>query len=52
MTLRYAHLSPGHLGTEIDETDRPVPSATIVASSAQGSTQELVPASEMSQKSL
>lgn len=44
MTLRYAHLAPGHLRSEMEKTERPT---QITAPSAQ----ELVPAEGVSQKS-
>jgi hypothetical protein len=34
MTLRYAHLAPEHLRSEIAKTERPVPAAAQVAQAA------------------
>jgi hypothetical protein len=49
MTMRYAHLAPEHLRSEVEKTERRAESA---ATSTQGSTQEAVELAGVSQKSL
>src|SRR5712664_4382426 len=42
MTLRYAHLAPDHLRSEMARTERPARSAETASPSAQASAQEAV----------